>query len=337
MKKFLKKHLIAGKHNNHQPHILRNRGIMVTTYFVFIIFGLTILQSQAVSISNFLSSILPNVLVDLANEERVELAASQLTINPLLVQAAQLKANDMAAKGYFAHVTPDGKDPWYFFDLAGYPYLYAGENLAMDFSDSSAVNKAWMASQGHRENILSRNFSEIGIATAEGEIDGRKTTFVVQMFGRPRSVAVASAQVNQPAPVVVEQVDVEPQVLEESETFIALVPDDPEQASPSTGSGQDDSSESGSYGAGEEADSVPVEVEKQSNVVARTATSPTRSLRILYLLISALILIAIGSIVVKQIRLHHVRQIASGVALMGLMMLLFFVAHSFLFTSVIIR
>lgn len=333
MKKFFKKHFIAGRHNDHQPHALRNRGIMVLAYFVLIIFGIVFLQSRIIGISNFLSSILPNVLVDLTNNERVGQNASQLRVNPLLVQAAQLKANDMAAKGYFAHMTPDGLSPWHFFDLAGYPYLYAGENLAMDFHDSSMVNSAWMASPGHRENILSRNFTEIGIATAEGEINGRRTVFVVQMFGRPRTSApIASAEgVGSGSGVIVAQVDVAPRVLEESETFIALVPD-PEQVN--------DSSESELYGAGEE-DSEPVvvatEVEKQSNVIARTATSPTRSLQVLYLLISAMILTAIGSIVLKQVRLHHVRQIMSGLTLMGLMMLLFFVAHSFLFAEVVIK
>jgi len=53
----------------------------------------------------------------------------------LLEQAAQLKANDMAEKGYFAHTSPDGKTPWEWLKDVSYPFLAAGENLAVNFLD----------------------------------------------------------------------------------------------------------------------------------------------------------------------------------------------------------
>jgi hypothetical protein len=96
-----------------------------------------------------------------------------------------MKANDMATKGYFAHTSPEGLSPWYWFKQAGYDFVYAGENLAVNFSDSAEVDKAWMNSPGHRDNILNTKYTEVGIATANGMYQGRPTTFVVQEFGRP--------------------------------------------------------------------------------------------------------------------------------------------------------
>ena len=62
-----------------------------------------------------------------------------------------MKAQDMATLGYFAHVSPDGKTPWYWIEKVGYDYQYAGENLAINFSDSKDVTNAWMASPLHKE------------------------------------------------------------------------------------------------------------------------------------------------------------------------------------------
>src|SRR5690606_5212160 len=134
---------------------------------------------------DFLGAIYSSVLVDLANESRVQNRRAPLVVNPLLEEAARLKAEDMAEKGYFSHVSPDGKSPWYWISGAGYKFIYAGENLAVDFEYSEDVNEAWLNSPGHRDNILNNQFTEIGIATAEGRYNGRKTTFVVQMFGTP--------------------------------------------------------------------------------------------------------------------------------------------------------
>lgn len=131
------------------------------------------------------AAVVSSVLAELANQDRAENDLGGLTVNPVLVAAAQAKANDMATFGYFAHVSPQGVDPWHWFGEAGYKFDYAGENLAVDFSDSGDVNTAWMNSPTHRENILDPHFTEIGIATAQGIYKGRLTTFVVQEFGTP--------------------------------------------------------------------------------------------------------------------------------------------------------
>lgn len=132
-----------------------------------------------------LSAIYAAVLVNLTNQNRIEANLSELKVSPLLEKAAQMKADDMAAKGYFAHNTPDGKTPWYWLDQAGYKYIYAGENLAVNFEDSEDVETAWMNSRGHFLNIMNPKYTEIGIATSTGIYKGREAIFVVQMFGSP--------------------------------------------------------------------------------------------------------------------------------------------------------
>jgi len=132
------------------------------------------------------STVFPSVLAELTNVDRETKKLPSLTINPLLQKAAQLKANDMAEKSYFAHISPQGRTPWFWLRKVGYNYHNAGENLAVRFLDSTNVNDAWMNSTEHRNNILSSKYSEVGIATAKGIYKGKETEFVVQMFGDPK-------------------------------------------------------------------------------------------------------------------------------------------------------
>ena len=165
-------------------------GLLVVSIFLISSIDRFILRSDQYA------AVIAAVLVDLANGDRLHASVPSLKMNPVLIAAAQAKANDMAAKSYFAHVSPEGVDPWHWFKEVGYSFDYAGENLAVDFSDSSDVNQAWMNSPTHRENILDPHFTEIGIATAQGVYQGRATTFVVQEFGLP---AEALAQAGAPA------------------------------------------------------------------------------------------------------------------------------------------
>jgi uncharacterized protein YkwD len=126
-------------------------------------------------------------LIALTNADRTLRHLPVLKISPRLMLAAQDKAADMAVRGYFAHASPDGRDTWYWFSVVGYDFAFAGENLAIYFSDPAAVESAWMSSSDHRANILNSTYTEIGAATAQGSYQGYKTTFVVEEFGAPRS------------------------------------------------------------------------------------------------------------------------------------------------------
>lgn len=117
------------------------------------------------------------------NQKRIENGLKPLMLNQTLSTAAYEKANDMFAKGYWAHSSPGGTDPWFWFIKDGYNYLYAGENLARDFNDSKAVVEAWMNSPTHRSNLLNVKYKEIGFAVVNGKLKGVETTLVVQLFG----------------------------------------------------------------------------------------------------------------------------------------------------------
>jgi len=141
----------------------------------------------------FTAAVLHSDIVAFTNIERAYNELNSLTENSVLNAAAQAKANDMAAKGYFSHTGPDGQLPWHWFVEAGYDYRYAGENLAVRFSDSREVVNAWMASPTHKANIVKPQYQEIGIGVAEGVYQGVPATFVVQFFASP-SVAYSEGR-----------------------------------------------------------------------------------------------------------------------------------------------
>lgn len=181
-----------------QYELLGGVSVLTASALIVSIFLLTSLDKILIQTGQY-ASVVASVLVDLVNTDRTSDSLHGLTVSPVLEAAAQAKANDMAAKGYFAHTSPEGKDPWYWFKLVGYKYSYAGENLAVDFTDSGDVNAAWMNSPTHRDNILNPHYTEIGIATASGYYQGRPTIFVVQEFGMPAPLAPAAVVSDVPA------------------------------------------------------------------------------------------------------------------------------------------
>lgn len=150
--------------------------------FAGVVFSIKSIRDGHLSL---LSSVISSVMIDLTNMNRVRNNLSALETSPQLTAAAQLKADDMAKKGYFSHISPEGISPWYWLYISGYDFAYAGENLAVNFNDSEETVQAWMDSKTHKANILSDKFTQIGIATATGTYDGREATYVVQFFGRP--------------------------------------------------------------------------------------------------------------------------------------------------------
>ncbi len=183
----LKKHFIPNEGNEHSPHILRDNyihNIVVIIIFLEIISFLIPILTR-LNMTGGMAAVLPAVLSDLTNEERENQDLAILTINPILNKAAEMKAQDMATKGYFAHTSPEGKTPWYWLEKAGYKYQYAGENLAINFSDSKDVTNAWMKSLSHKANIVKENYTEIGTGIASGIYKGKKTVFVAQVYANP--------------------------------------------------------------------------------------------------------------------------------------------------------
>jgi hypothetical protein len=170
--------------NNHKPKILHLSSLSLLVIFIGVFqLGLAVLTQVSPGVLGDIADISPGRIVDLTNERRRAQGLPALEIDPLLVNAARAKAADMFTLDYWSHNSPQGKKPWWFFNNVGYNYIYAGENLARDFSNADSVVQAWMNSPTHKENILNNDYRDIGIAIVDGVLNGQKTTLVVQMFG----------------------------------------------------------------------------------------------------------------------------------------------------------
>lgn len=188
MKKVLKNYFVPHEENDHKPHILREVSLVTMLATALILCVTSLGSNYLVTSTSLLGNVYSSVLVDLTNADRIKNNKPVLTISPVLENAAQMKANDMVTKNYFAHTSPDGLTPWHWFKKAGYSFSYAGENLAVGFSESEQVNNGWLNSPTHKANIIDEHFTEIGIATMNGTRKGKDATYVVQMFGKPKVV-----------------------------------------------------------------------------------------------------------------------------------------------------
>jgi hypothetical protein len=122
------------------------------------------------------------------NKHRAEHNVIPLKGNAVLDRAAAKKLEDMFAKQYFDHVSPTGAGPADVVEGVGYKYIRVGENLALgNFPDDATLVQAWMDSPGHRANILSDNFTELGVAARRGQFEGKETWLAVQSFALPAS------------------------------------------------------------------------------------------------------------------------------------------------------
>ena len=208
--------LIPRESNNHKAKVLHPSSLIVIASLFVVFQGLiNFLPSLKPNILGFAAQISPEEVARLTNQKRAEAGLTPLTYNQTLASAAYTKGRDMIDRDYWAHVSPDGTQPWKFFSDFGYRYRYAGENLARDFSNASSAVDAWMNSPTHRDNILNPKYKEIGIGVTEGDLAGIDTTIVVQFFGAtyvdqtPQKVAEA------PKEKVAQTVPTESEVLQE--------------------------------------------------------------------------------------------------------------------------
>lgn len=110
-------------------------------------------------------------MLELVNRERVANGLGRLGVNEGAKLVGRAHCTDMFARGYFAHETPEGVDPFQRMDAAGVQYQVAGENLALAPTLQLAHN-GLMNSPGHRANILSPDFRRVGIGVIDGGIYG---------------------------------------------------------------------------------------------------------------------------------------------------------------------
>ncbi len=198
IEKFIKHYFFPHESNNQKAKLLHSSSLLL---IALVLLGyqllLYFLPKSGVKILGYAANISVDEVIRLTNEQRVSQGLSPLEYNSTLASAARAKGADMINRDYWAHVAPDGTEPWKFFKDAGYSYRFAGENLARDFSNAPSAVEAWMASPTHKENILSSKYKEIGVAVVEGDLAGADTTIIVQLFGTKYADTVPAVPVAQ--------------------------------------------------------------------------------------------------------------------------------------------
>jgi uncharacterized YkwD family protein len=122
---------------------------------------------------------LESEVVTLVNQERAKLGLAPLKANSDLSNVARTKSKDMATNNYFSHTSPTYGSPFDMMKKFGITYTSAGENIAMGQPTAASVMEDWMNSPGHKANILSKNFTEIGIGIAT---DSNGSIYWTQQF-----------------------------------------------------------------------------------------------------------------------------------------------------------
>lgn len=121
-------------------------------------------------------------IVKLTNIERAKENLPPFKVNDLLTKAAQGHSDNMAKQNKLDH-TLDEKDVGDRLTAVGYKFSAWAENIAMGQPDAAAALKSWMNSEGHRDNILSKTVTEIGVGLA---YDAKGQPYYTQTFGQPR-------------------------------------------------------------------------------------------------------------------------------------------------------
>jgi uncharacterized YkwD family protein/spore coat assembly protein SafA len=118
-------------------------------------------------------------VVELVNQERANYGLKALKSNWELARVARYKSQDMIDHKYFDHNSPTYGTPFQMMKNFGISYSSAGENIAAGQATPKEVVQAWMNSEGHRKNILSSSYTEIGVGYVKGGSYGHYWT---QMF-----------------------------------------------------------------------------------------------------------------------------------------------------------
>lgn len=120
-----------------------------------------------------------NEVIKLVNAERSKRGLQTLSTNWQLSRVARYKSQDMATKGYFSHTSPTYGSPFKMMESFGIKFSAAGENIAYGQKTPQEVMNGWMNSPGHRSNILSATYNQIGVGYA---VNKNGVPYWTQMF-----------------------------------------------------------------------------------------------------------------------------------------------------------
>ncbi|HEY8350540.1 MAG TPA: SafA/ExsA family spore coat assembly protein [Clostridia bacterium] len=141
-----------------------------------------IYPGQKITIPAVTTSSQENEVARLVNAERAKAGLPALKFNWELSRVARYKSADMANKGYFSHNSPTYGTPFQMMENFGLRFSAAGENIAYGQRTPAEVMRDWMNSPGHRNNILSRSYTEIGVGLAKNK---NGVCYWTQMFMKP--------------------------------------------------------------------------------------------------------------------------------------------------------
>ncbi|XVV00245.1 CAP domain-containing protein [Actinosynnema sp. CA-248983] len=102
-------------------------------------------------------------VVELVNAERAGAGCGAVQVDGRAQSAAQSHADDMAARDYYDHVSPEGRDVGDRLDAAGYPWRRVAENIHKGPTTPEDAMRDWMNSSGHRANILNCELHDLGV------------------------------------------------------------------------------------------------------------------------------------------------------------------------------
>lgn len=318
--KWLKKYFVPHEKNSYKPHFLRHESFLFFSLLIIILeIGFLAQVFLVFDKTNFLAAVLPGVLESMTNKERTANNVGLLSTNELLEKAAQMKAEDMATRGYFAHNSPDGKTPWYWLEQVGYKYTYAGENLAVNFFESEDVSEAWMNSPTHRANIVKKDYTEIGIGVAKGIYQGKHTIFVAQFFGTP-AVAVV--------PTTKTETTIQPKSKPSPAVNPRVVASTPSETKTSTVEVLGEETTVNKKVIEKTTENLVKESQNESGVksyVEKILTSPRHSINYLYAIIALMAIITLLLIAFIKSEMRHPVVILRGIGLIAIMLILSFI------------
>ena len=194
--------VLPSEDNNYKSKFLQSNILLYCIVLILVFKIVATLISLNLPQNIFFADITKSSLENFVNQTRQSGGLKPLAESTKLDQAAQLKAQNMVQNNYFAHNSPNGVTPWFWFIKVGYNYKYAGENLAIGFFDSKEVYQAWLNSPEHKANIVNPNYTEVGTAVLSG-FGGKNTIVVVQEFGSQLPIKPATVKNNNSKPVVV--------------------------------------------------------------------------------------------------------------------------------------
>jgi len=142
-----------------------------------------IMPGQKISIPNIDDvKAYENEVIRLVNIQRSNNGLMALKTNWQLSRIARYKSKDMADKNYFSHTSPTYGSPFAMIESFGLKFSAAGENIAMGQKTPAEVMTAWMNSPGHKANILSPAYTDIGVGFAK---NANGVCYWTQQFIKP--------------------------------------------------------------------------------------------------------------------------------------------------------